>query len=49
LLLADISGSTSFLQTVAAAHRDDAFADRVGCPGNDAELKLEATAGTAGA
>lgn len=25
--LADISGHTSFLQTVAAAHRDDAFAD----------------------
>jgi len=27
LLLADISGYTGFLQTVAAAHRDDAFAD----------------------
>jgi len=26
LLLADISGDTSFLQSVAAAHRDDAFA-----------------------
>ncbi len=29
LLLADISGYTSFLQLVAAAHRDDAFADGV--------------------
>ena len=27
LVLADISGYTSFLQTVAFAHRDDAFAD----------------------
>jgi Protein of unknown function (DUF2652) len=27
LLLADISGYTGFLQTVTAAHRDDAFAD----------------------
>ena len=27
LLLADISGYTSFLQTVALAHKDDAFAD----------------------
>ena len=27
LLLADISGYTSFLQSVAAAHREDAFAD----------------------
>ena len=27
LLLADISGYTSFLQDVATAHRDDAFAD----------------------
>ena len=27
LLLADISGYTSFLQSVAVAHRDDAFAD----------------------
>jgi len=27
LLLADISGYTSFLQSVALAHRDDAFAD----------------------
>ena len=27
LLLADISGYTGFLQTVSAAHRDDAFAD----------------------
>lgn len=27
LLLADISGYTSFLQAVAVAHRDDAFAD----------------------
>jgi hypothetical protein len=27
LLLADISGYTGFLQAVAAAHRDDAFAD----------------------
>jgi hypothetical protein len=27
LLLADISGYTSFLQSGAAAHRDDAFAD----------------------
>jgi hypothetical protein len=27
LLLADISGYTSFLQSVAAAHRDDAFAN----------------------
>jgi hypothetical protein len=27
LLLADISGYTGFLQTVATAHRDDAFAD----------------------
>jgi Protein of unknown function (DUF2652) len=27
LLLADISGYTSFLQAVATAHRDDAFAD----------------------
>ena len=27
LLLADISGYTSFLQSVALAHKDDAFAD----------------------
>ena len=27
LLLADISGYTSFLQSVAVAHKDDAFAD----------------------